>query len=193
MTRRQVGFAVALVFVLLAGTVLVLWQVGFWERSSEPVPTTAESQGVPQTATLETFPVKLYFPGADGRLYSELWEAPAVGEVSERMAAVLTQLLAGPQSNRLRPPLADGIQVGKVYLIEHRAIVDLILPEGQTSPALGSQREILTVYSLVNSLLFNFTEAEQVILLWNGRQPETFAGHLDTTHPLRANSGLVAP
>lgn len=191
MTRRQAGLA-AVVVVLLAGAAFVLWRFGPRESTPEQTPATVESPVVPQTA-LETLPVKLYFPGGDGRLYSELWEAPADGEIAERMAAVLNQLLAGPQSGNLRPPLADGIQVGQVYLVDGQAIVDLILPEGEAPPVFGSRREILTVYSLVNSLLFNFSEAEQVVLLWNGRQRETFAGHIDTTHPLHARSDLVAP
>jgi len=190
MRRRQTGMIAALVVVLVVA-VLVLWRVGSRERTPEETPA-VESQAVPRT-TLETFPVKLYFPGEDGRLYSELWEAPTVGDVQARMTAVLTQLLTGPQSANLRAPLGDGIQVAKVYLTDRQAVVDLILPEGQAPPALGSQREILTVYSLVNTLVFNFSEAERVLLLWNGRQPETFAGHIDTTHPLRANSDLVAP
>ena len=77
--------------------------------------------------------------------------------------------------------LADGV-----------AYIDLTPPEDAGALAWGSKREILAVYSLVDSIVFNFPEVEAVILLWNGRQQTTFAGHLDTTHPLVADSRLVA-
>ena len=58
-------------------------------------------------------------------------------------------------------------------------------------PVSGSQTELLAVYSLVDTILLNVPEMEAVILLWNGRQLLTFAGHLDTSLPLRADSDLI--
>ncbi len=51
---------------------------------------------------------------------------------------------------------------------------------------------MLTVYSLVNTVLLNTEGAERLVLLWNGQQPMTFAGHLNTARPLKANRDLVA-
>ncbi|MEM7357123.1 MAG: hypothetical protein AAF657_40285, partial [Acidobacteriota bacterium] len=59
-------------------------------------------------------------------------------------------------------------------------------------PASGSAREMLTIYSLVNSVLLNFEEVERLVLLWNGGQMRTFAGHMDTRRPLVANLDLIA-
>ena len=41
-------------------------------------------------------------------------------------------------------------------------------------------------------MLLNVGEARAVVLLWNGRQRKSFAGHLDTARPLVANPDLVA-
>ena len=51
---------------------------------------------------------------------------------------------------------------------------------------------MLTVYSLVNTVLLNFEQLDRVVLLWNGRQLRTFAGHVDTMRPLAANPDLIA-
>ncbi len=48
------------------------------------------------------------------------------------------------------------------------------------------------LYSLVNTVLLNTPEANRLVVLWNGRQPETFAGHIDTARPLAARPNLIA-
>jgi hypothetical protein len=51
---------------------------------------------------------------------------------------------------------------------------------------------MLSVYSLVDTVLLNVPEIEAMVLLWNGRQPQAFAGHVDTSLPLRADRDLIA-
>ena len=43
---------------------------------------------------------------------------------------------------------------------------------------------MLSVYSIVNTVLLNIPEISAVVLLNNGQQRPTFAGHLDTSRPL---------
>ena len=68
---------------------------------------------------------------------------------------------------------------------------DLRSAERELPPASGSLAERATVYSLVNTLLLNVEGTRAVTLLWNGVQRESFAGHLDTTRPLSADTSLV--
>ncbi len=72
------------------------------------------------------------------------------------------------------------------------AYIDLSYAAERAFPAWGSGDEMLAVFSLVNSVLACAPEIESVVLLRNGRQQPTFAGHLDTTRPLLANERLVA-
>jgi hypothetical protein len=39
----------------------------------------------------------------------------------------------------------------------------------------------------------NVKEATSVVLLWNGFQRETFAGHLDSSRPFWPDHAMVAP
>ena len=54
-------------------------------------------------------------------------------------------------------------------------------------PAMGLTEELLAVYSVVNSLTANSLGIDRVVLMWNGEQRPTFAGHVDTTRPLMAD------
>ena len=56
----------------------------------------------------------------------------------------------------------------------------------------GSKQELLVVYSLVGSVVRNVEGVERVGLLWNGNQGSTFAGHVDTTRPLRVDDRYLA-
>lgn len=49
----------------------------------------------------------------------------------------------------------------------------------------GSKQELLAVYSLVNTVAMGSEAVEKVVLLLDGKQPETLAGHVDLARPLR--------
>ena len=52
--------------------------------------------------------------------------------------------------------------------------------------------ELLTLYSLVNSVVENVPGARSLVVLWNGRQPRSFAGHVDTSRPLLPSPELAS-
>jgi spore germination protein GerM len=55
----------------------------------------------------------------------------------------------------------------------------------------GSSSELLTVYSIVNSLVMNIPEIKRVKILIEGRESMTLAGHIDLRFPLKINTALV--
>lgn len=104
----------------------------------------------------------------------------------------------------LLPALPAGVRLLAVELIDGMAYVDLTTVEigsgtvgatraaGRSAlvlerPAMGLTEELLAVYSLVNSLTANNLGVDRVVLMWNGEQRPTFAGHVDTTRPLMAD------
>ena len=185
---------IAIVAVLAGLAAVVLWQR---DDSGDTLAETPGTQpATPETdgeAAAETSTRSLYFPGYGRRLATERRELPAVADTEQQVAAVVEALLAGPSVAGMEAPLPDGIQLRKVYLAEDGlAFIDFESPEGSPPPASGSLGEMLTVYSLVNTVLLNFEELERVVLLWNGRQLRTFAGHVDTMRPLSPKLGLIA-
>lgn len=141
----------------------------------------------------EAWAVDLYFPGGE-MLRPERHELPASDQLSDQAVGLINALLSGPRGEDLNAPLAADIKVRKVYVIEEEraAYLDLESPEGSPPPASGSTREMLTVYSLVNTVVLNIPEIDALVLLWNSQQLRTFAGHVDTARPLLARNDLIA-
>lgn len=148
---------------------------------------------LPQVEILN-LPVDLYFPTEDGGLVAEPRELPPQAQPIERIRAVVEAVLAGPRAEdrRMVPPLPEDVALEGVYLgPDGVAFLDLRTPEPREPPPMGSREEMQVVYSLVNSVVLNVAEARRVVVLWNGRQRSTFAGHLDTSSPLGPDTDLV--
>lgn len=148
-----------------------------------------------ETASEETsgwVPVTLYFPGEGGSLYAETHQVPPEENAEKRITLLVEELLGGPEGGGLRSPLPEGVKLRRGYLQEDgTAVVDFSSPEGSAPPASGSHEEMLRVWSVVNTVVLNVSEVHSLLLLWNGEQPLTFAGHLDLARPLTANKSLV--
>jgi spore germination protein GerM len=55
----------------------------------------------------------------------------------------------------------------------------------------GSLTELLSIYSLVNTLSLNIPEIEAVKLLIDGREAKTLAGHIDLQYPFRPDLLMI--
>lgn len=190
--NRRVVLAIAGLILVTAAAFMTAQVFGPNRKATAPEVETPEVELT--TEEVETEVIELLFPGEGNLLYSEPREMPAVGTIDQRIQAVIETLLAGPTSAGFRPPLPDGVKVLAVHFLEREGtvVLDLGAPEEEGPLAMGSRREMLSAYSLVNTVTSNFEGAERLQLLWNGRQPVTFAGHLDTSRPLAPNSSLQA-
>jgi germination protein M len=65
--------------------------------------------------------------------------------------------------------------------------------ELQTLHTGGTTGEILTVYSIVNTLTMNFKEVERVQILIDGDEVETLVGHLDLEQPFTRDNRWIRP
>ena len=137
--------------------------------------------------------VVLYFPGEESKLYPEPRLLPEVEDPRALGTLLVNELLAGPQSGLLPSGLPADVTLGSFHLTEEGvAFVDLRSSEHATPPVTGSTAEMLTLYSLVHTLVENVQTIGSVVILWNGRQPPTFGGHIDTSRPLRPDLRLVS-
>ncbi|MEM8994950.1 MAG: GerMN domain-containing protein [Acidobacteriota bacterium] len=57
---------------------------------------------------------------------------------------------------------------------------------------MGSKQELLTVYSVVNTVVLGSDAVERVVVLIDGKQPSTLAGHVDLTRPLRPDPSWIS-
>lgn len=165
-------------------------------RPPEPVTPGPEPapERIPEEEAEEPVVVDLFFPGQDGLLYPDPREMPPAADAEKAVTRVVEALLLGPEDSALYPLLPAGVTIGRVHVMDGSTVfLDLESGDGSPPPPTGSLDELVTVYGLVNSIVLNVGSVERVILLWNGRQPNTFAGHVDTTLPLFARPELISP
>ena len=163
------------------------------DRAPEGETVSEETAELPEGEIL-SLPVDLHFPAPGGRLAVESRELPPADEPTERVRAVVEAVLAGPRTREggLLRPLSEDVVLDGIYLGPGGvAYLDLRTPEPREPPAVGSREEMQILFSLVNSVVLNVAEARRVVVLWNGRQRPTFAGHLDTSVPLAPDTDLV--
>jgi hypothetical protein len=190
MNRRLAGALIAAILVLGGAAILYIGRARGGEGSEPPVPTTLAVETV-EKAELPS--QTLYFPDELGTLTPVERPLAMAASPEQRARVLLEAVLAGPVEPGLAPPLPAGTTLGAIYLSPGAVLyVDLVSGEHSRPPAQGSLEEMLSVYSLVDTVLLNVPEIEAMVLLWNGRQPQAFAGHVDTSLPLRADRDLIA-
>ena len=108
----------------------------------------------------------------------------------EKGRLIVKALIKGPRTNLVRTVPAE-TRLNAFYLGQGgRAYVDLSEDVMNNSPG-GCKTEMLTVYSIVNSLVLNMPEVASVTILINGRETPTLAGHIDNRYPYTADMLLI--
>lgn len=107
----------------------------------------------------------------------------------EKAQALLEELIAGPRAKGLRTIPADvrlkGVrEEGDILVADFSQ--DLI-----TKHPGGSSSEMMTVFSIVNTVTINIPEYKRVRLLVEGKPIDTIAGHIDCKEPIAPQYGLL--
>ena len=135
--------------------------------------------------------VVLYFSDREGEyLIGEkrniLKKDDAKGEAKE----MIVELIKGPEGKLLRtlPPRTKllNLQINDAGL----AKVDFNQALSKDHPG-GSSAEMMTVYSIVNSLSRNFPQIKRVQILIDGKPIETITGHLSLSLPVAPKPDLI--
>jgi spore germination protein GerM len=136
--------------------------------------------------------VKLFFQATDRRgLAVEERPVAFSSELPRQLHSVVEELVKGSQGG-LGATLAPETRVLHVFVSARGvAYVDLSKEATAGLPG-GSEAELLTVYSVVNSLAANFPAIKRVQILIEDRPVATLGGHVDLTRPLRPDMTLLA-
>ncbi len=135
--------------------------------------------------------VLLYFSDKEGEyLVGENRDILRKGRVEEEAKEVVVELTRGPKG-KLIPTLPSQTRLLALKLGEGGiARVDFNSALSRNHPG-GSSAEIMTVYSVVNSLTGNFPEIKKVQILIEGNEIDTIKGHLSLKRPIPPNPALV--
>ncbi len=137
-----------------------------------------------------TVRISLFFATSDGQgLARETREIDSCGsDLSVCLQDAIEELVNGPLGD-LAPTLPDATIVNSVQVNGDTAIIDFNHAFVNGLPG-GSSSETTAVYSIVDTIVFNFPRIKRVKFLLEGRDAETLKGHLDLRMPLEADFQL---
>ena len=135
--------------------------------------------------------VHLYFSDSDNAFLVSEERSLSAGIRPEALGLqIMNALLEGPKQ-ALERTIPEGTLLRGFYILKNRtAYVDLSRELREGHPG-GAKSELLTIYSMVNSLILNIPEIETVKILVEGKEETTLAGHVDLRFPFRANMLFV--
>jgi spore germination protein GerM len=135
--------------------------------------------------------ILLYFSDSEGEyLIGEKRKILKKSDMKEEARETIHELILGPKG-KLIPTLPPRT---KLLTLQ---INDAGLAKVNFNPALskdhpgGSSAEMMTVYSIVNSLTLNFPKIKRVQILIEGKPIETIAGHLSLRQPISSKPDLI--
>ena len=92
---------------------------------------------------------------------------------------VVAELIAGPRAKGLLPTIPERTTVLGLYLDKNGTAYLDLSNEFVSDRQEGSSEELATVFSIVDSLTYNFPEFKRVRFLVGGEERETLQSHLD--------------
>lgn len=202
--RRGFVLDLALVGGLLGLLVLVSASAPRWSRflrqplQGVPEEAGAEEQGGPPTPTPptgaveRTINVKLFFGAEDDSgLVIEERTVPFSNDLAHQIESVVAELIAGSRQGLASTLPPDTRVLGAFVTGRGVAYVNLS-KEVQAGLPGGSHAELISVYSLVDSIASNFPAVSRVQILIEDQPVAALAGHIDLSRPLRPDMSLLA-
>jgi spore germination protein GerM len=173
-------------FALIAGaTSLLVFALLSGNSPERKLP--AQTRQMANWEAAPTARVHLYFSDTENQfLIAEERTLKSPEDPALFARSIVEALIKGPQHGLVRT-IPENTALRAIY-VTHEAIcyVDLTADATENHPG-GIKSEILTIYSIVNTLILNIPEIEAVKILINGNEPMTLAGHIDMRLPVKAN------
>ena len=143
------------------------------------------------TQQLNKSVVHLYFTDKENSfLSSEKRILMDSDDPAELGRIIIESLIRGPREDLMRTIPAETTLRALFITQDGTAYVDMTKAVTEKHPG-GSKSELMTIYSIVNSLILNIPEIDAVKILIEGCESMTLAGHIDTRFPFKANMLLI--
>lgn len=177
--RHKTLPALFLMVLLAAMLILSGCQQGGETAKNDPPPST-------RTVTLYFSDEQAMYLVGESR---QITLSPSAQAASDQAGEMVRELIAGPREpGHVRTIPAETRLLG-VTVADGIATVDFSEELRSKHPG-GSSGELMTVYSLVDSLT-GMAEIKQVQIHINGLPLDTLAGHLDLTRPLVRDESMI--
>ena len=189
-SQRKSGVGRFFLFLIIIGVGLFL-AYQFRQEIFDSLKPLLEKKPEKKTAVKEKKIVTLYFSEEEGEyLVGEKREISKKESVEEEAKEAIIELIRGPRGE-LIPTLPSQTELLGLQL-DQRGLARVNFNRALTKnhPG-GSSAEMMTVYSVVNSLTSNFPNIKRVQFLVEGKQVETIAGHLSLRQSVPPKPDLI--
>jgi len=161
------------------------------EEAAREGPSPAPSES-PAAEAARRISVRLYFeaPDREGLLPEERAVAFSP-DLARQVRTVVAEIVKGPTSG-LVATLPPETRVIEAFVTARGVAYVNLSAEAAAGLPGGSKAELLTVYSIVNSVVTNFPGVSRVQILVEDKVVPSLAGHVDLSRPLPADMTLVA-
>jgi spore germination protein GerM len=135
--------------------------------------------------------VLLYFSDRDDEyLVGEKRDISKRGEVNQEAKETILELIKGPKG-KLVPTLPPRTKL-LALRVNGKGVAEVNFNRAfsKDHPG-GSSAEMMTIYSIVNSLTLNFPQIKKVQIFIEGEKEETIAGHLSLDQPISSKPDLI--
>jgi germination protein M len=187
---------VIVVLVIIGYLIFNKFIVPVWERYKEkPIITQEvpyqeeERKEIQPEPTEEMVEVNLYF--SDSQAMYLVPEKRKIPQTPSLARQAVSELINGPKNSDFYPTIPEGTIVNEVYIVNDIAYIDLS-EEIFKNHSGGSSGELMTVYSIVNTLT-EIPPIKGVQILVEGNEMKSLAGHIDISMPLLRDEDWIKP
>ena len=178
--RRKISISLLIPFAIIALVFgALIWKKMQASHEQHPVPQVNQADS--------TRKVVLFFAADGSRLAREARELPSCPDTEACVKDLLDELFSGPVGE-LDEALPEGAELTGVRLEGDLAFVD-VSRAFATDLMSGSSAEMLAVYSIINSVCFNYPQITRVWITVEGDRKTTLR-HLDLSDPLPPDYSL---
>ena len=192
-----------IIFALLVFVLIIIFGyaifnkfiVPVWERYKEKpvvtkeVPYKEEEIKEVQPVPTEVVEVTLYF--SDSQAMYLVPEKRKIPQTSSLARQAVIELIKGPENSDLYSTIPEGTQINEVYIVDDIVYIDLSEEIFKNHPG-GSSGELMTVYSIVNTLT-EIPMIKGVQILVEGNEMKSLVGHIDISMPLLRDEDWIKP
>lgn len=194
----KIIFSLLIIVVLVIVGYLIFnkFIVPVWERYTEkPVITKEVPYKEEEIKEVEPLPIEemvevnLYF--SDSQAMYLIPEKRKISQIPSIVRQAVNELIKGPENSDFYRTIPEGTQVNEVYISDDIVYIDLSEEIFKNHPG-GSSGELMTVYSIVNTLT-EIPPIKGVQILVEGNEMESLVGHIDISMPLLRDEDWIKP
>lgn len=179
-------------FVVLVILAIIFFLSGGEEKIKQVSPSSILESDALSSEPHEMKKITLFFLSEkDTLLHPEEREIVVSSSIIQQARHTVEELLNGSRNGSVSP-FPPETKLRELFMTREGIVYVDFSREIQERHLSGASAEILTIYSIVNSLTVNFESVKRVFILIDGDERETLRGHVDLSRPLLPRFDLIA-